>query len=137
MESTCGRTAIFWGALLAGAAVGLGAYAAHGLEKQIVALGYEVDLAKRLAWFETGAKYQMYHALALILTGVIAERWAANKRLRIAGALFVLGILFFSGSLYAMTLLAPTWKWLGAITPLGGLSFIVGWILLAIGVRTH
>jgi uncharacterized membrane protein YgdD (TMEM256/DUF423 family) len=135
MESTRGVAAIFWGALLAAAAVGLGAYAAHGLEKQIVSLGYEADLAKRLAWFETGAKYQMYHAVALILTGVIAERRESRKILGLAGVLFVLGILFFSGSLYAMTLLGPNWKWLGAITPLGGLSFIVGWVSLAIGAR--
>lgn len=131
------RWAIFWGALLAAAAVGLGAYAAHGLEKQIVSLGYEADLAKRLAWFETGAKYQMYHALALILTGIVAERRESSKALCLAAALFVLGIVLFSGSLYAMTLLAPNWKWLGAITPLGGLSFIVGWVLLAVGAKVH
>jgi uncharacterized membrane protein YgdD (TMEM256/DUF423 family) len=130
-----GRWAIFWGALLAAAAVGLGAYAAHGLEDQIVFLGHEADLAGRLDWFETAAKYHMYHALALILTGVIAERREAAKVLGFAGILFVLGILLFSGSLYAMTLLTSNWKWLGAITPLGGLSFILGWILLAVGAR--
>lgn len=138
MESaTGGRSSMFWGALLAAAAVALGAYAAHGLEKQIVHLGYEADLARRLAWFETGAKYQMYHALALILTGVIAERRESSRILALAGALFVLGILLFSGSLYAMTVLPANWKWLGAITPLGGLSFIVGWVLLAVGARTE
>jgi uncharacterized membrane protein YgdD (TMEM256/DUF423 family) len=132
-----GSRAIILGALLAAAAVGLGAYAAHGLEKQIVRLGYEAELAKRVAWFETGAKYHMYHSIALILTGVIAERRESSKLFGLAGGLFVLGILLFSGSLYAMTLLASNWKWLGAITPLGGLSFILGWILLAIGARTY
>jgi uncharacterized membrane protein YgdD (TMEM256/DUF423 family) len=132
-----GRIAIMLGALLAAAAVGLGAYGAHGLEGQIISLGYETNLDQRLDWFETGAKYHMYHALALILAGVIAERREASKVLSFAVVLFVLGILLFSGSLYAMTLLAANWKWLGAITPLGGLSFIVGWLLLAVGAKTH
>lgn len=133
MDSTSGRIAIVLGALFAAAAVGLGAYSAHGLKDQIVFLGYESDLAGRLDWFETGAKYHMYHALGLILVGLVAERRQASKLLSTAAALFVLGILLFSGSLYAMTLLASNWKWLGAITPLGGLSFILGWVLLAVG----
>ena len=130
-----GSSAIVWGALLAAAAVGLGAYAAHGLEKQLIGLGYETDLPKRLAWFETGARYQMFHAIALLLTGVIAERRENRRTLSAAAILFVAGMLLFSGSLYAMTLLGSDWRWLGAITPLGGLSFILGWILLAIGAR--
>jgi uncharacterized membrane protein YgdD (TMEM256/DUF423 family) len=132
-----GRWAIIGGALLAATAVALGAYAAHGLEDQIVFLGFETDLAGRLDWFETGAEYHMVHALALILTGLVAERRQPSKVLGLAGALFVLGILLFSGSLYAMTLLAANWKWLGAITPFGGLSFILGWVLLAIGSRAQ
>jgi uncharacterized membrane protein YgdD (TMEM256/DUF423 family) len=135
MNGMSGRWAITFGAILAAAAVGLGAFAAHGLEDQIVLLGYESDVVSRLDWFETGAKYHMYHALALILVGVVAERRESSKVLAVAGMLFVLGILLFSGSLYAMTLLASNWKWLGAITPIGGLSFIVGWVLLAVGAQ--
>lgn len=129
------RAAIFWGALLAGAAVALGAYAAHGLEDQIVGMGYEPDLAKRLGWFETGAKYQMYHALGLILVGVLAEHRESLRPLKVTAVLFVIGIVLFSGSLYAMTFLSSDWSKLGAITPLGGLAFIAGWICLALGPK--
>jgi uncharacterized membrane protein YgdD (TMEM256/DUF423 family) len=123
------------GALLAAAAVGLGAYGAHGLEKQIVALGYEVDLGKRLGWFETGVKYHMYHALALVVAGLVAEKSAKSRLLLAAPILFLAGIFLFSGSLYAMTFLSSAWSKLGAITPLGGLAFIVGWVCLAVGSR--
>ncbi len=129
------RTAMMLGALLAAAAVGLGAYGAHGLEKQVVALGYEADLAKRIDWFETGVKYHMFHALALIVAGLLAERTARSGVLLAVPILFFAGIFLFSGSLYAMTFLSSTWSKLGAITPLGGLAFIVGWICLAVGVR--
>lgn len=129
------RTAIILGALLAAAAVGLGAYAAHGLEKQIVAFGYEADLAKRLDWFETGVKYHLYHALGIIVVALIAERRAASRFLTVAPFLFLAGIVLFSGSLYAMTLLSASWSKLGAVVPLGGASFIAGWILLAVGSR--
>lgn len=129
------HAAIFWGALLAGAAVALGAYGAHGLEDQLVDMGYEPDLAKRLDWFETGAKYQMYHALGLILAGVLAEHRESRRALKVVAALFVLGIVLFSGSLYAMTFLSSEWGKLGAITPLGGLAFISGWICLAVGAK--
>jgi uncharacterized membrane protein YgdD (TMEM256/DUF423 family) len=129
------RTAIILGAILAAAAVGLGAYAAHGLEKQIVALGYEADLAKRLAWFETGVKYHLYHALAIIVVAVIAERRTGSRLLTVTPIMFLTGILLFSGSLYAMALLSASWSKLGAVVPLGGASFIAGWILLAVGSR--
>jgi uncharacterized membrane protein YgdD (TMEM256/DUF423 family) len=127
------RTAIILGALLAAAAVGLGAYAAHGLEKQLVALGYEADLVKRLAWFETGVKYHLYHALGIIVIALVAERRSTSWLLTVAPLLFLAGIVLFSGSLYAMTLLSASWSKLGAVVPLGGASFIAGWILLAVG----
>jgi uncharacterized membrane protein YgdD (TMEM256/DUF423 family) len=79
----------------------------------------------------------MYHALALVLVGIIADRREKSKLLATAAILFAGGIFLFSGSLYAMTLLSSSWKWLGAITPLGGLSFILGWILLAVGSRAQ
>lgn len=107
------------GALLAGIAVGLGAFAAHGMKAH-----YD---AASLQTFETGVRYQMYHALALLLCGVLA---IAGRRTAAAALAFAIGILLFSGSLYAMVWLDL--KWLGAVTPFGGVAFLVGWLLLAI-----
>ena len=109
------------GALLAAAAVGVGAFGAHGLRAR-------VD-AEMLAVFETGARYHMYHALALLAVGWASTRWPGGL-VTAAGWLFIVGIVLFSGSLYTMTLTGA--RWLGAITPLGGLSFILGWVLLAL-----
>jgi uncharacterized membrane protein YgdD (TMEM256/DUF423 family) len=108
------------GALLAGLAVAAGAFAAHGLRDRI-----PPDL---LAVFETGARYQMYHALGLFVVA-----WAVHRRpdglAAVAGWLFVAGIALFSGSLYVLALTGM--RWLGAITPLGGLAFLAGWGVLA------
>jgi len=86
---------------------------------------------ERLQTFETGVKYHMYHALALLVVG-----WAAAQfpgwPLQAAGYLFLAGIVLFSGSLYLLVLTDT--PWLGAVTPLGGVAFIVGWALLAWGV---
>ncbi len=130
------RHTLILGALLAAAGVGLGAYAAHGLEDRLVALGHEAELPKRLAWFETGVKYHLYHALGLIVVASLPHSYGAHShraRSRGASIAFLLGILLFSGSLYAMTFLSADWKKLGAVVPLGGLSFILGWILVAYG----
>jgi uncharacterized membrane protein YgdD (TMEM256/DUF423 family) len=105
------------GAINAAIAVAAGAFAAHGLRDRLEARALDV--------FETGARYQMYHALAMILAGVIAASGA-----RTAGWVFQGGIVVFSGSLYALALTDV--KALGAITPLGGLAFLVGWAWLAI-----
>ncbi len=120
------RQTLILGALAAAAGVALGAYGAHGLEDCLVELGYEADLPKRLAWFETGVKYQLYHALGLIVI-------ASLPRSRWPSVAFLLGIVLFCGSLYAMTFLSTDWRKLGAVVPLGGLSFIVGWITVAYG----
>jgi uncharacterized membrane protein YgdD (TMEM256/DUF423 family) len=108
------------GSLSALVAVGLGAFAAHGLKARLAP-----DL---LAVFETGVRYQMYHALALL--GVA---WACGKfpgSAAVAGGwLFVAGMLLFSGSLYALALGGP--RWLGPVTPVGGLAFLAGWACLA------
>ena len=101
-------------------AVAAGAFGAHTLRDQISA-----DL---LATFETGVRYQMYHALALLAVAWAATRWT-NSWTSIAGWLFVVGTLIFSGSLYALSLSGA--RWLGAITPLGGVAFIGGWLCLA------
>lgn len=104
------------GALNAAIAVAAGAFGAHGLRERLEPRALEI--------FETAARYQIYHALALILCGVIATRGATT-----AGWLFQAGIIVFSGSLYALALTGV--KGLGAITPLGGLAFLVGWGWLA------
>jgi uncharacterized membrane protein YgdD (TMEM256/DUF423 family) len=107
------------GALNAAIAVGAGAFAAHGLRERLDARALEV--------FETGARYQMYHAIAIILAGLVASSVARGAQT--AGWIFQIGILLFSGSLYALSLTGV--KGLGAITPLGGLAFLAGWLWLA------
>jgi uncharacterized membrane protein YgdD (TMEM256/DUF423 family) len=104
------------GALNAAIAVGAGAFGAHGLRERIDARSLEI--------FETAARYQMYHALAIVLCGALATRGA-----RQAGWILQGGIVMFSGSLYALALTGETG--LGAITPLGGVAFLVGWLWLA------
>jgi uncharacterized membrane protein YgdD (TMEM256/DUF423 family) len=120
------------GALLAAGGVGLGAFGAHGLDKALAQMGRDANLAQRLVWFETGVRYHMYHALGLLALAAIAGRTPAGG-MRSAAALFVVGILLFSGSLYAMTFASDAWRKLGMVTPLGGLAFIAGWVTLAVG----
>lgn len=105
------------GAVNAALAVAAGAFAAHGLRDRLTARALEV--------FETGARYHMYHALAMILAGVLVARGATT-----AGWIFQAGIVVFSGSLYALALTDV--KVLGAITPIGGLAFLAGWLWLAV-----
>ena len=81
-----------------------------------------------LATFETGVRYHMYHALALLAVAWAAARWP-SAAVNASGWLFVVGIVLFSGSLYALSLSGV--RWLGAITPLGGLAFLAGWLCLA------
>jgi len=108
------------GAIAAGIGVMLGAFGAHGLKSRV-----GPDL---LVIFETGVRYHMYHALALLAVGWAAARWS-TPLVHGAGWAFIAGIVIFSGSLYVMTLTGL--RWLGAVTPLGGLAFIAGWLLLA------
>jgi uncharacterized membrane protein YgdD (TMEM256/DUF423 family) len=111
--------------LLAGAisgflGVGAGAFGAHGLRARLT--------PELLSVFETAVRYQMYHALALIAASWVASRWPGT----LAGAsgwLFVAGTVVFSGSLYALALSGM--RWLGAVTPLGGVCFLAGWLCLA------
>jgi uncharacterized membrane protein YgdD (TMEM256/DUF423 family) len=88
------------------------------------------ELENRLGWFETAVRYEMYHAFALVLLGVVAAR-RPSKWLTISGALFVLGIALFSGLLVAMTFGGP--RFLGAIVPIGGVAMILGWLAMAAG----
>ena len=121
------------GALLAAAGVGLGAFGAHGLEDQLRQLGHEASLAKRLAWFDTAVRYQLYHAMGMLVIAALSAG-APSGWHRAAAGLFVVGVALFSGSLYAMTFAGDAWRKLGMVTPLGGLALIVGWILLAVAV---
>ena len=126
------------GALLAGLAVAAGAFAAHGLEGYFVqkygtqtrtVSGREVLRSEKyLQDFKTGAEYQMYHGLALLAVGLLAAR-RPSAAANVAGWSFLLGIILFSGSLYALTTTGQSK--LGMITPLGGVAFLIGWGALA------
>jgi uncharacterized membrane protein YgdD (TMEM256/DUF423 family) len=114
------RTFFGLGSVFALVGVGLGAFGAHGLRASVS----PADLAT----FETGVRYQMYHALALFAVAWAYSRWPSTG-LATAGWMFVLGMLVFSGSLYVLVL--TNQRWLGAVTPIGGLCFLVGWALLS------
>lgn len=110
-------------AIMAGLSVAGGAFASHALKARLSQRALEI--------FETGSKYQMYHALALLMVGLLLIRSdEASTLLNTASWAFIIGIVLFSGSLYALSL--SDIKWLGAITPLGGVAFLVGWGCLAI-----
>jgi uncharacterized membrane protein YgdD (TMEM256/DUF423 family) len=112
------------GALSAAISVAAGAFGAHALRARVEPRLLEV--------FETAARYQMYHALALMAVAWVAGRWPGTLSTA-SGWLFVAGTLLFSGSLYAMTFTGV--RALGAITPIGGVCFIAGWVCLALAVR--
>jgi len=118
------RFVLAFAAISALLSVVLGAFASHGLRGRLD--------DRLLHAFETGVTYQMSHSLALLVTGILIAQWGRHWALDGAVAGFIAGIVLFSGSLY---LLAVTeMKWLGPVTPLGGLAFIVGWGLLVLGV---
>ena len=121
--STMERLFLTIGALSAATGVAAGAFGAHALRDKVEPRLLEV--------FETGARYQMYHALALVAVGLVASRWPSSL-LATAGWLFVAGTLLFTGSLYAMTFTGI--RALGAVTPVGGVCFIAGWLCLALAV---
>jgi uncharacterized membrane protein YgdD (TMEM256/DUF423 family) len=106
------------GAIAGFSAVALGAFAAHGLRGRL-----SPDM---LAIFETGVRYQMYHGLALIGLAAVADR---SPALSAAAWCFVAGMLIFSGSLYGLSVSGA--RWLGAITPIGGVAFLAGWLWVA------
>lgn len=105
-------------------AVAIGAFGAHGLEGSLS--------SDMMAVFETAVKYHFYHALGLIAVGLVATHLPDSTLLTISGWLMLAGIVLFSGSLYALSTTGI--HWLGAITPIGGLSFIAAWVLLVIAV---
>lgn len=121
MDRTIGGVWHSLGCFSALISVAAGAFAAHALKPRL-----SPDL---LAVFETGAEYQMYHALALLAVGALHES-RRGRLAPIAGVAFTLGTLLFSGSLYALALSGA--RWLGAITPFGGVAFLIGWFVLGV-----
>jgi uncharacterized membrane protein YgdD (TMEM256/DUF423 family) len=115
------RRCLFAGALLMVLGVLLGAFGAHVLQSQLE--------PRRFASFQTGVQYHVMHALGLLVVGLIARATGESARLRWSARLMLAGIAFFSGSIYLMTVGAP--RWLGMVAPLGGLSFMAAWALLA------
>jgi len=111
------QTAAVFGAL----AVVFGAFGAHALEELLVGTG-------RVDTYETAVSYHFYHSLVLIIVAILIHLFPKKKRLSYSAWFFIGGIVIFSGSLYVLCLSQVTW--LGAITPLGGLSFILGWVML-------
>jgi uncharacterized membrane protein YgdD (TMEM256/DUF423 family) len=109
------------GAIAGAIGVALGAFGAHALKTRVT--------EELLSVFEIGVRYQMYHALALFAVAWAAGRWPGSW-VNASGWLFTVGIIIFSGSLYLMTISGA--RWLGAVTPLGGLCFILGWMALAV-----
>ncbi len=103
-------------------AVGLGAFGAHGLK--------EILTDEMLDIFETGVKYHFYHAIGLLVIALVAQLIPNSSLLQWSGWLMLAGIIIFSGSLYVLSISGI--RWMGAITPIGGLCFILAWILLAI-----
>lgn len=116
------KTILVIGALFSGLGVMIGAFGAHGLQKMLETTG-------RTATFETAVKYQMYHSLALLLIGILMVQFPQVTGLKTSGLFFLIGILIFSGSLYILCLTGV--RWMGAITPIGGVFMIVGWVYLA------
>lgn len=126
------RRILLVAALLGGLGVILGAFGAHGLESAVKEWGLGADeQTRRLATWDVAVRYQMYHALALLAAGILAIH-RPSKSLAVAGFMFTVGTLVFSGCLYALVLSGI--KILGAIVPLGGLGMIVGWLALAVAV---
>jgi len=117
------RIFVLVAAVLGFLAVGLGAFGAHALAERMSPGDLEI--------FETGVRYHMYHALALLATAGVVARWPGIEAV-LAGWLFVGGVFVFSGSLYLLVLTDT--RWLGAVTPIGGLAFLLGWALLAAAV---
>ena len=125
MNKTFLITAAFLGAFT----VALGAFGSHGLKDKVSEY--------TLGIFETAVKYQFYHVFALLAVGILFQSYSSSWMLW-SGRLFIVGTLLFCGSLYALTYFLAngneSMKWLGAVTPFGGLCFIAGWVCMAVGI---
>lgn len=118
------RAMIVIGAALMALAVGFGAFGAHIVEEMLTPDRFDV--------YQTAVQYHFYHALGLLLTGILARLFGTSRWFQVSAWLTLSGILIFSGSLYLLTLTDT--GWLGAVTPLGGVAFILGWVCLATAV---
>lgn len=121
---------VVWGCILAALAVLFGAFGTHLVEDELKIL----NEPEKIRFLNRGVQYQFYHSLALILTGVL-YRQRNNRQVKNAGILFVIGIIMFSGSLYFMTLgilVHRSFDFVWPLTPIGGISFLIGWVLLAL-----
>lgn len=122
--NTTAKLFLLLGSTSALLAVLLGAFGAHALKKQLS--------ADMLSIFQTGVQYHFYHALGLLAVGLVATQIPESSALKYSGWLMFIGILIFSGSLYLLSISGV--RWLGAITPIGGVAFITGWALLAYAI---
>lgn len=122
MGSEMDKTFLVLASVFGGLAVALGAFGAHALGERLGPDGLQT--------YETAVRYQFYHALALIGVAFAVFRWPESSLAGIAGWLFVAGIVVFSGSLYILVLAGM--RWMGAITPIGGVALIAGWVCLAV-----
>ena len=118
-EGTWLQLGAIWGFL----AVSMGAFGAHGLKERVEAMGQTAN-------FQTAAQYQMYCALAIVAVGLLVLNGRTSQAATVAGWSFLVGSVLFSGSLYVLSLTGI--KWLGAITPFGGVAILIGWAALAI-----
>lgn len=129
------KKSFVFGAASAALAIALGAFGAHGLLKHVESGLMDLRMVQS---FETAARYQMYHALALVLLGITMKLFGESKLLSAAMWLFVAGTVLFSGSLYFIATRNiigwENWQWIGPVTPLGGLLFMAGWVALAVAV---
>jgi uncharacterized membrane protein YgdD (TMEM256/DUF423 family) len=128
------RVGAIWGFL----AVSMGAFGAHGLQERFQSLGSQpgsLTAARLQENFHTAAQYHMYCALALLAVGILAALGRNSASLQVAGWSFLSGSLVFSGSLYALAITAQ--KWLGGITPFGGVAMLVGWVALAVAASSR
>lgn len=116
-------------ATIAALSVALGAFAAHRLKNMVS--------AQSLEWFDTGVRYQMYHAFALAIVALLYKEIQPTHLLQWAGISFIAGIICFSGSLYVLCFAPHTSRWIWPVTPLGGLLFIAGWILIIVAILKH
>tara|TARA_R100001143_G_C3359413_1_gene134595 strand:- start:3261 stop:3644 length:384 start_codon:yes stop_codon:yes gene_type:complete len=112
------------GSLLMALAVGFGAFGAHIVQDMLTPDRFDV--------YKTAVEYHFYHALGLLIIGLISQRMKPSVWIKWSGTCMIAGILIFSGSLYTLTLTDTSW--LGAVTPLGGFALVLGWIFLAIGI---
>jgi len=124
MIETMGRTLIMIASVSGLFAVLLGAFGAHGLKARLA--------PEMMAVYQTGVQYHFYHTLALLICGFLIHSGIDNTAMRLSACAFIAGIIIFSGSLYLLAITDA--RWLGAVTPIGGLAFIVGWASLFAGI---